>query len=73
MDDSPGVAIVNPIDELIKEKLDLILRDGVLVLRHIFLEIVVNILKDQVKFFVSWLINNLIQTASINIYLTMLG
>ena len=73
MDDSPGVAIVNPIDELIKEKFDLILRDGVLVLRHIFLEIVVNILKNQVKFFVSWLINNLIQAASINIYLTMLG
>ena len=31
MDDAPGVAVVDSIDELVEEELDLVGRDGVLI------------------------------------------
>ena len=50
MDDPPGVAVVKSVAKLVEEELHLIGRHRLLVLTHVFLEIVVNKLENQVQF-----------------------
>lgn len=45
VDDASGVAVVESVAKLIEEKLDLIAGHGLLVLSHVFLEVVVHQLK----------------------------
>ena len=46
VDDPPGVAVVDAIAELVEEELDLVLAHGVFVLTEVFLEVVLDELKD---------------------------
>ena len=50
MDDPPGVAVVKSVAKLVEEEFHLVGRHRLLVLTHVFLEIVVNQLENQIQF-----------------------
>jgi len=49
VDDSTGVAIVESVTELVKEKFDLISGHGGFVLTHVLLEVIIDQLEDQIE------------------------
>ena len=49
MDDTSGVAKVDAIDQLKHDQANLLLRNGVFVLREVLLEVMLSILEDQVQ------------------------
>lgn len=74
VDDPPGVAVVDSVDELEHEHLDLVLGDDLLVLRHVLLQVVVQELEDEMKLLISGYVDHLLQPEFImDLYFTMLG
>ena len=49
MNDPPGVAVIESVDDLVHEELDLLRSHAEFVLGQIFLEVVIHIFKHQLK------------------------
>ncbi len=73
MDDSPGVAVVESIAELVEEELHLIAAHRLLVLTHVLLQVVVHQLKHKVQLLFSRDVDDFAETAWGMGYWTILG
>ena len=73
MDDPSGVAKVDAIDELEHEQPNLLLRDGIFVLRQVFLEIIVGVFKHQVQLLFTRGVDDVHEAEWCEAYLTILG
>lgn len=62
VDNSAGVAIVEPITELIEEEFDLIGGHGGLVLTHILLKVIVDQLENQIELLFCWDVEHFAET-----------
>ena len=72
MDDPPGMAVVDPIDKLVEEQFQLIRADSMFMLRHVFLQIVIDEVKDEVKLLLGWDIANLSEPDNVGMGLKFL-
>jgi hypothetical protein len=73
VDDAAGVAEVDAVDELEHEEADLLLREGVFVLREVLLEVVLRVLEHEVEFLLGRGVDDVQQAGWGRQYLTMLG
>jgi len=62
VDDSLGMAIVNSLQKLVQHLLDLNLAHRSFILSHIFFQVVLDKFKNQIKFLLVGLEDNLLQT-----------
>ena len=58
MDNPSGVAVVDAVAELVDEEFGLVGAEGVLVLLHVLLEVVIYKFKDEVEFLFGRLVNH---------------
>ena len=73
MDDPARVAVVHSVNELVEEQLDLVRSHRMLVLRHVLLQVIVNVDEDEMKLLLGREVVDFSQSGLRWWYLTMLG
>jgi hypothetical protein len=73
VDDAPGVAEVDAVDQLEHDESDLLLGYGVAVGGQKFFEVLFGVLEDEVQLLFDGEVDHVHQSRSDSVYLTMLG